>query len=104
MGEKMSKIEKTDISTARNKYDAEFKSQVLDVWNSGSYSTIVECAKSYNINESTLYNWLYKDKQSPSVSNNQSSEIVSLKKELTKTKMELEILKKAAIYFANHAR
>ena len=41
MGEKMSKIEKTDISTARNKYDAEFKSQVLDVWNSGSYSTII---------------------------------------------------------------
>jgi transposase len=106
MGKNVSKIEKVSESAVKSRktYDADFKRQLLDVWNSGAYATIVECAKNYNINENTLYNWLHLDKKSPTVSSNNNIEIVNLKKELTKTKMELEILKKAAIYFANHAR
>jgi transposase len=90
------------ISGNRKSYDAEFKKQVLEVWNSGVYTSVPECAKSYGLNENTLYNWIHKSKALPSTESN--AEMVKLKKELAKAKMELEILKKAAIYFANHAR
>lgn len=33
----------------KTKYDADFKAQVIEVWRSGAYQTIVECAKSYSI-------------------------------------------------------
>jgi transposase len=106
MGKNVSKIEKVAVrvSNPRTKYDADFKRQVLDVWNSGTYTTIVECAKNYGIKENTLYNWLHQAKKSPVILSSNNSEIVNLKKELSRAKMELEILKKAAIYFANHAR
>lgn len=29
----------------KTKYDADFKAQVIEVWRSGAYQTIVECAK-----------------------------------------------------------
>jgi len=105
MGKKMSNP--TEVITSKNKprntYDADFKRQVVDVWNSGIYSTVVECAKNYNINENTLHTWLHESRKNPATVET-NSEIVNLKKELSKTKMELEILKKAAIYFANHAK
>ena len=49
----MSKVENKNelLSGHRKYYDEEFKRQVIDVWRSGAYTTIVECAKSYNINE-----------------------------------------------------
>lgn len=87
----------------RNRYDSDFKAQVLAIWYSGAYATVVDCAKSYNIKENTLHTWLHsaQKKQIPIATN---SDILNLKKELSRTKMELDILKKAAIYFANHAR
>lgn len=92
----------SSISGNRKSYDAEFRKQILDVWNSGAYTNVPECAKSYGLNENTLYNWIHKSKALPTTES--SVEVVKLKKELARTKMELEILKKAAIYFANHAR
>lgn len=90
------------ISVNRKSYDAEFRNQILEVWNSGAYANVPEFAKSYGLNENTLYNWIHKSKVTPSTESN--AEVVKLKKELARAKMELEILKKAAIYFANHAR
>jgi transposase len=87
----------------KTKYDADFKAQVIEVWRSGAYQTIVECAKSYSIPENTLYTWLHQANKDPIVVN-ANVEIASLKKQLSKIKMELDILKKAAVYFANHAR
>ena len=105
MGKNMSKSGTTNKSETigKKKYDAEFKQQVLDVYRSGAYTTIAECAKSYGINENTLHGWLRISSKSPALVEN-TSEIMNLKKELAKAKMELEILKKAAIYFANHAK
>lgn len=101
----MSKIKSNldNSKTTRTKYSTEFKAQVLEIWHSGVYETMAECARSYGINENTLYNWLHKTRQSVA-KNESNSEVMSLKKELARTKMELEILKKAAIYFANHAK
>jgi transposase-like protein len=54
----------------------------------------------------TLYRWLdeYNKQTTPSALSDQKEEIAKLKKELAQAKMENEILKKAAIYFANQAR
>ena len=106
MDNNMSKMENINKSSSMrvNRYTDDFKHQVMDVWHSGTYSTIVECAKSYNINENTLYNWLHQARKSPEHSSANNQEIVNLKKELARAKTELDILKKAAIYFANHAR
>jgi transposase len=90
------------VSGYRKAYDVEFRKQILEVWNSGAYASVPECAKNYGLNENTLYNWIHKSKAMPTSESN--AEVVKLKKELAKAKMELEILKKAAIYFANHAR
>ena len=99
---KSGNVSKSEIKR-RKTYDADFKRQVLEVWHSGTYATVAECARSYDINENTLNNWRNRDSKDPVIVEN-NSEIMSLKKELAKTKMELEILKKAAIYFANHAK
>ena len=91
------------VKRTRKTYDEDFKRQVLEVWRSGAYATVSECAKSYDINENTLNNWRNRDNIDPAeVETN--SEMQRLKKELAKAKMELEILKKAAIYFATHAK
>ena len=105
MDKKMSQTESINSGNQKShtKYTADFKAQILEVWNSGTYSSIAECARSYKIPENTLYTWLNKANKDPILVNN-DAEILSLKKELSRTKMELEILKKAAIYFANHAR
>lgn len=102
----MSKLENLNTSRVRSrvKYDAEFKHQVLEVWRSVGYTTIVECAKSYGIRENTLYGWIYHSKHNSGSTETQHTEVVSLKKELSRAKMELDILKKAAIYFASHAK
>ena len=92
----------SSVSSNRKSYDVEFRKQILEVWNSGAYTSAAECAKSYGLNENTLYNWIHKSKSVPNTESN--AEVVKLKKELARAKMELEILKKAAIYFANHAR
>ena len=91
----------TITENGRKFYDADFRKNVVEVWNSGAYATVTDCARNYGINENTIYNWIRRSK-SPSETND--PELITLKKELARTKMELEILKKAAIYFANHAR
>ncbi len=85
-----------------NSYSPEFRQQVLDVWNSGAYASVPDCAKSYGVKESTLYTWISKDKYKSQAPAN--PDFVSLKQENSRLKMELEILKKAAIYFAAHAK
>jgi transposase len=105
MGNNVSKIEysNTESGNAKKKYDADFKRQVVEIWQSGAYETVADCARSYNLNKNTLSTWLHNADKDPAIAET-NTEMVKLKKELAKTKMELEILKKAAIYFANHAK
>lgn len=86
----------------RKRYDADFRNQVIEVCNSGTYASVAECARSYGINENTLYNWIHKSKNPTHA--NVNPEYVNLRKENAKLRMELEILKKATIYFASHAK
>lgn len=93
---------KKSAKAIRKHYDTDFKNQVIEVCKSGTYVTIAECARNYGINESTLHNWMHKTKHQ--TISNVDPEHTNLKKENARLKMELEILKKAAIYFANHAK
>lgn len=90
------------IGAARKYYDADFRNQVIEVCNSGTYASVAECARNYGINENTLNNWIHKLKKPITI--NVDSEYANLKKENARLRMELEILKKATIYFASHAR
>lgn len=91
---------------SKREFTPEFKSQVIGVFNSGIYDSVPACAAAYGICSNTLYAWLSKHnkKSTPSAVAEQQAEIATLKKELSKAKMENEILKKAAIYFANQAQ
>lgn len=87
-------------------YPQDFKNQVVGVYKSGVYESIEDCAKAYGISNKTLYRWLksLETKSTPKAISEQHVEMAKLKKELARAKMENEILKKAAIYFANQAQ
>jgi transposase-like protein len=90
------------VKSRHSDYTAEYRNSILEVWDSGIYATVVECAKNYDIKENTLYNWISQAKKP--IETVRSPEYVALKKDNIRLKMELEILKKAAIYFASHAK
>jgi transposase len=84
----------------------EFKDQVIGIYRSGVYNSVEDCARAYEISSNSLYRWLKRaeSSSSPQAISEQQSELARLKKELSKAKMENEILKKAAIYFAKQAQ
>ena len=90
----------------RKRYEPEFIQQVVGVYHSGVYATIEECALAYGVHKKTLSGWLerHRKNSAPDSVLQQQAEILRLKKELSQAKMELEILKKASIYFASQAR
>jgi|LauGreDrversion4_2_1035121.scaffolds.fasta_scaffold203710_3 transposase len=87
-------------------YPQDFKNQVIGVYKSGVYESVEDCAKAYGISNKSLYRWLksLETKSTPGAILEQHTEMAKLKKELARAKMENEILKKAAIYFANQAQ
>lgn len=93
-------------SGTRLVYEVDFKNQIIAVCKSGVYESVAACAKAYNLSPSTLHTWLnkYNKKSAPGAVTDQSVELARVKKELIRAKMELEILKKAIIYFANQAQ
>jgi len=98
----------TDTTNSRNRksFPVEYRNQIIGVYKSGVYASVPACAEAYGISSKTLYRWLgiYDKSNTPLAVSGQQSEIANLKKELARAKLENEILKKAAIYFANQAR
>ena len=84
-------------------YTKEFKEQLVEIYNSGIYESAAECARSYQVPERLLYQWLSANKKH-SKPGDQSFELAKLKKENTQLKMELELLKKATVYFAKQMK
>jgi len=93
-------------SGTKKAFPVEFKNQVIGVYKSGVYPNVPACAEAYGLSSKTLYRWLgeYEKSIAPSVLSEQQAENANLRKELARAKMENDILKKAAIYFANQAR
>ena len=84
-------------------YTKEFKEQLIEVYHSGVYESAAECARSYQVPERLLYQWLSASKKQ-SKPGDQSFELAKLKKENAQLKMELELLKKATVYFAKQMK
>lgn len=99
-------LESANNTNGKKSYPSEFKDQIVAVYKSGIYPSVAKCAEAYRVNENTLYGWFakYNKRTEPAVISGQQTELAQLKKELARAKMENEILKKAAIYFANQAQ
>lgn len=92
---------------ARARYTLEFKEEAVRLVTNGERPATV--ARNLGLSEQTLHNWIkasgkgsLKGRSTPTVSAEQM-EISRLKAELSRVKMERDILKKAAAYFAKES-
>lgn len=82
------------------RYDEDFKKTIVDLYNSGA-KKISELEREYGICNASIYNWIkeYSPITTDDGNTTNNKEISQLKKELARTKEELEILKKAIAIF-----
>lgn len=74
----------------RKKYDPEFKAQVVrEVIETNNNTALV--GKRHNLSQRTVYNWFAKEKDKSNTADNKS--LKSLKKELSESKLENQILR-----------
>ena len=82
------------------RYDEDFKKMIVELYNTKSKPASV-IVREYGISNAVLYRWVKEyspiETEDGNVTNNK--EIQKLKKELSRTKEELEILKKAIAIF-----
>ena len=84
-------------------FTKEFREQIIEIWNSGIYTTMAECARNYNVPEKLFYQWVAKaNKQS--LPHEEAKELIRLRKDVKRLNQELTILKKAAAYFAKEMK
>ena len=88
------------------RYTDEFKAEALKQITERGHSA-VEVAKRLGITDKSLYRWKAEAERKLKQPNNQDVnslklEIAKLQKDLKRATEEREILKKAALYFANH--
>jgi transposase len=93
---------------ARARYTLEFKREAIRLVQGGQ--TVSSAAKTLGLSDQTLHNWLkaeaagrLREVAGKAISAEQM-EIARLKAELAKARMERDILKKAAVYFARESR
>lgn len=88
----------------RKQYTDEFKQEALKL---ADQTTIAKAAKELGLYESQLYNWRSNQAKKKSTSERESElavENAKLKQQLAQQAEELEILKKAATYFAKNQK
>jgi transposase len=94
--------------SVRGKYTLEFKQEAVRLVRGGE--AISSVAKTLGISGQTLHNWVKADAAgrlreiAGKAISAEQMEIARLKAELAKTRMERDILKKAAAYFARESR
>ncbi len=82
------------------KYSLEFKKEAVKLITEQGYS-IAQVSENLDVSTRNLYNWKNDKKISGiSKSSEQNKELAKLRKEVAQLKMEREILKKAAAFFA----
>lgn len=91
------------MMTMAKAYPAEFRDDVVRVARKHE-ATMSQIAKDFGISEATLHNWLKKadieDGARPGLNEAERSELRALKKRNRVLEQEVEILKRAAAYFA----
>ncbi len=97
------------VKNKTSHYSAEFKKSSAKLA-SESDQSVNKTAKDLGLNPSTLHGWVqsyYPNKNIPKTNNlpvDTQAEIKHLKKALARVTQERDILKKAAVYFANEAQ
>jgi|688.fasta_scaffold343955_2 transposase len=93
----------TKGSSVRRSFSAEFRAEAVRLVSSGERSQ-AEVARSLGIGTSTIHKWCReaKAKDGVSASSAETAEVKELKAEIRRLKLEQEILKKAAAYFAKY--
>ena len=94
-------------SAVRGQYTLEFKQEAVRLVRGGEGVSSV--AKTLGISGQTLHNWVKADaagqlRDVAKAVSAEQMEIARLKAELARTRMERDILKKAAAYFARESR
>lgn len=87
----------------RRSFTEEFKKQMVDLYNTGK--TRAEIAKEYDLSPSALDRWISRINRTGSSKEKDNrteaeKELIALRKENAKLRLENEILKKAALIFA----
>jgi len=94
-----------------SKYPPEFREQAVELVKA-SGKTVAEVARDLGINDTTLGNWVRADQAENGVPDAtgllpltaaERAELTRLRREVSKLKMEREILKKAAAFFATES-
>lgn len=88
------------MSLQRKKYTRSFKEQAIKMVREAGLSGC-EVARRLNISESNIRRWMGVKPTPQSTITNEPEEIIQLRKAHKRVLMELEILKKAAAFFAN---
>ena len=89
----------------RRRYTAEFKAEAVDLVTQQGYE-VADAARALGINRSMLDRWLVKerDHQDPEKAPvGRDVELEKLREEVRKLRIEREILKKAAAFFAKES-
>lgn len=91
------------MSKKRIRYTEEFKSEAVKLVTERGYSQS-EAAANLGINSNNLSRWILQSQETVTgkgLTSAEQKELISLRRENQRLKMEREILKKAAVFFAN---
>jgi len=87
-------------------YPLEFREEALKMLNEQQYS-YKEVAENLNVTVELLYQWranAKKKEKKPTLPVDEHKELITLRKEVKRLKMEAEILKKASAFFAKQMK
>ena len=87
----------------RRTYSEEFKREAVKLVSEQGY-TVAEAAQNLGVSDNTLRSWLKKftvPKPEPTLTEDEQMELAQLRAENKRLRMERDILKKAAAFFAN---
>jgi transposase len=93
----------------RSKYPEEFREQAVAMVRDNPDRALAEVARDLGVNDSTLSNWVNRARidagegRPEELSTSEREELVRLRRENARLKMEREILKKAAAFFVQES-
>jgi len=94
------------MKRVRRTFSPEFKSEAVRLVREEGYS-VAEASRNLDIHENVLRKWMNKSDSSPLSSlsgTDPETEVLKLRKENKRLRMEREILKKAAAFFAKESQ
>jgi transposase len=97
------------MSKRRRRYTAEFKQEAVRLFRENGESSVADIARDLGVDRSQIYKWEKELAAAggtafPGGGDRGNGEVARLKRELARVTEELEIVKKAAAYFAKNQK